>query len=64
MKILIYIISFIVIGIPILLLIAIQTEGTNTALPAVASVSATAFVGNLIIKKYYPDSKDKKEEKE
>jgi hypothetical protein len=55
MKILIYIISFIVIGTPVLLLIASQTGSTGTALPAVGSLAATYFVANLIIKKYYPE---------
>ena len=57
MKILIYIISFIVIGVPVLLLIASQTGSTGTALPAVGSVTATYFVANLIIKRYYPEDK-------
>ena len=64
MKILIYIILFIVIGIPVMVLLAIQTEGTNTALPGAASAAATIVAAKLVIKKYYPESKDKENENE
>ena len=57
MKALIYILSFIVIGVPVLLLIASQTGSKGTALPAVGSITATYFAANLIIKRYYPEDK-------
>ena len=47
----IYIITFIIIGIPTVVLLAILTEGEKTAVPGVAGVVFTFLVAKLIIAK-------------
>ncbi len=46
--------SFVFIGIPVLVLTASKT-GNATAAPAVMGLAAAYFVARLIIKKLYPD---------
>ena len=53
-KIIIFIIVYIVIGVPILLLISIQMEGSISVVPAVASVSIAFAIQRWILKSYYP----------